>query len=228
MGDASMKIQGIDPGRVKAAVFDLGGVILAGGVENVEQFGMRLGLTEETWADMRRELFLQPGWWDRLERGEMALDDFAGELIRRLGGAGIALSLDRARNFMNHPGDHRGMPVRAEIVAAAKAIHAAMPTALLTNNIREWRSGWRARIEVDALFDTVIDSSEVGMRKPEERIYAYSEEKIGLRGEELFFVDDLGMNLKPARDRGWQTLKYVDTADVLEVLHALNDGRPPR
>ncbi len=223
-----MNIQGIDPGRVKAAVFDLGGVILAGGVENVEQFGIRLGLTEETWADMRRELFLQPGWWDRLERGEMALDDFAGELIRRMGGAGIALSLEQARNFMNPPGDNHGMPVRAEIVAAAKAIHAAMPTALLTNNIREWRSSWRARIDVDALFDTVIDSSDVGMRKPEERIYAYTEEKIGLRGEELFFVDDLGMNLKPARDRGWQTLKYVDTSDVLEVLHALTDGRTPR
>ncbi len=223
-----MKIHGIDPSRVKAAVFDLGGVILAGGVENVEQFGIRLGLTEETWADMRRELFLQPGWWDRLERGEMALDDFAGELIRRMGGAGIALSLEQARNFMNPPGDNHGMPVRAEIVAAAKAIHAAMPTALLTNNIREWRSSWRARIDVDALFDTVIDSSDVGMRKPEERIYAYTEEKIGLRGEELFFVDDLGMNLKPARARGWQTLKYDETADVLEVLHALTDGRPPR
>ena len=223
-----MKIHGIDPSRVKAAVFDLGGVILAGSVENVEQFGIRMGLTEETWADMRRELFIQPGWWDRLERGEMALDDFAGELVRRMGGAGIALSLDRARNFMSHPGDNHGMPVRAEIVAAAKAIHAAMPTALLTNNIREWRSAWRARIDVDALFDTVIDSSEVGMRKPEERIYAFSEEKIGLRGEELFFVDDLGMNLKPARARGWQTLKYVETADVLEVLHALTDGRPQR
>ena len=78
------------------------------------------------------------------------------------------------------------------------------------------------------MFDVVIDSSEVGMRKPEEAIYALTEKEIGIDGMGLFFLDDLGMNLKPARRRGWQTLKYVETEPVLEVLRALTDSRPPR
>jgi putative hydrolase of the HAD superfamily len=211
----------IEPGRVRAAVFDLGGVILANSVQNVERFGPSLGMAEGAWAALRQELFLDAGWWDRLERGEIALAAFAEQLRRRIADHGFAITPEQARNFMGAPGEPNRMPLRPEIVDAVRAVHATMPTLLLTNNIVEWRAGWRARLDVDALFDHVIDSSEVGMRKPEEGIYALTEETLGLPGEALFFVDDLGMNLKPARARGWQTLKYVDTAEVLRVLAAL-------
>jgi putative hydrolase of the HAD superfamily len=220
-GGLSRSIHGIDPGRVRAAVFDLGGVILADSVQNLERFGRSLGLPPDCWAVLRRELFLDSGWWDRLERAEIALDEFAEELRRRLAGLGVAIGPAEARNFMGTPGDPQRMPLREEIVTAAEAIHAVMPTALLTNNVAEWRQGWRARLDVERLFDVVIDSSEVGMRKPEERIYAFTERGLGFPGESLFFVDDLGMNLKPARARGWQTLKYVNGVQVREVLQAL-------
>ena len=177
---------------------------------------------------MRQELFLDAGWWDRLERGEISLDDFAAELQRRLAGEEIQITMRQAREFMGSPGEGGGMPLRTEIVAAARAVHEVMPTVMLTNNVAEWREGWRARIDVEALFDVVIDSSEVGMRKPEERIYALTEKEAGVPGEGLFFLDDLGMNLKPARNRGWQTLKYVDTYEVLAVLKSLAESRPPR
>ncbi|MCH8841754.1 MAG: HAD family phosphatase [SAR324 cluster bacterium] len=221
-------IHGIDPGRVKAAVFDLGGVFLAGSVENVAQFGVRMGLTTETWAGMRQELFLDDGWWDRVERAEMPLDEFAAELCRRLAEHDIALTIAQARNFMGSPGHEGSMPLRTEIVAAAAEVHRVMPTVLLTNNVAEWRGGWHRRLDLDALFDVVIDSSEVGLRKPEEAIYTLTEKEIGIDGKGLFFLDDLGMNLKPARRRGWQTLKYVETEPVLEVLSALAHSRPPR
>jgi len=214
-------VHGIDTGRVRAAVFDLGGVFLANSVQNVHRFGESLGLPGPVWAALRQALFLDAGWWDRLERAEISLDAFAEELRRRLAGHGIAVSRESARDFMGAPGEPDRMPLRQEIVDAALAVRAVMPTLLLTNNIVEWREGWRARIAVDDLFDHVIDSSEVGMRKPEERIYALTERTLNLPGEALFFVDDLGMNLKPARARGWQTLKYVETAQVLDVLGAL-------
>ncbi len=73
----------------------------------------------------------------------------------------------------------------------------------------------------DALFDVVIDSSEVGTRKPEPAIYEITQARLGIPHDALFFVDDLGVNLKPARALGWQTLRYDDTARVLEVLDAL-------
>lgn len=212
---------GIDAGPVRAAVFDLGGVFLANSVQNVERFGRSLGLAEARWQALRKELFLDSGWWDRLERAEISLDTFAEALRERLAGEGISISAERARHFMGEPGNPERMPLRPEIVAAARAVHSVMPTLLLTNNIVEWREGWRARFDVGAVFDHVIDSSEVGMRKPEDRIYALTEKTLGLPGEALFFVDDLGMNLKPARARGWQTLKYIDTQAVLEVLKSL-------
>jgi putative hydrolase of the HAD superfamily len=221
-------VHGIEPHRVRAAVFDLGGVFIANSVRNVERFGGKVGLPEDIWNALRQDLFLNAGWWDRLERAEISLDAFAQELQRRLAEHGVDITHERARDFMGAPGEPERMPLRPEIVESALAVRAVMPTLLLTNNIVEWRDGWRARIDVHALFDHVIDSSEVGTRKPEARIYELTEEALGLPGEALFFVDDLGMNLKPARQRGWQTLKYVDTAQVLEVLAALADREPLR
>ena len=120
------------------------------------------------------------------------------------------------------------MPLRQEIVAACRALRARMPTALLTNNILEWRTGWRQRIPVQELFDIVVDSCEVGCRKPEPRIYALVEEQLGLPGDGLLFIDDLGVNLKSAHARGWQTVKYDDTAKVLGVLNAVISHHTPR
>ena len=118
--------------------------------------------------------------------------------------------------------------LRPEIVAAAQRIHARMPTALLTNNVAEWRGAWRQTVEVETIFDIVIDSSEVGFRKPDVRIYEATQERLGVPHEDLFFVDDIGQNLKAARALGWQTLKYEDTGIVLEVLDALAEGEPLR
>lgn len=218
----------IEPARVRAVVFDLGGVFLEGGPSNVAAFGERIGLARDTWDAIRHELFIAGDAWDRLERGDSTLDDFAEVLRARLAREGVTVSHEQARNFMGSPGDRAAMPVRAEIVAACRALRRRMPTALLTNNVKEWRASWRRRMDVDSLFDIVVDSSEVGTRKPEERIYRITEERLGLAGEALLFVDDLGVNLKAARHLGWQTLKYVDTADVVAALERVIAAHPER
>ncbi len=222
--DGGKLIHGIDPARVRAVVFDLGGVFLEGTVENVISFGETLGLPPEAWQVIRHELFIAGGPWDEVERGEMALDDFAEILAARLAAVGTHIDLERARNFMGNPANTFMMRLRPEIVEACKAVRGVMPTALLTNNIAEWRDQWRTRMDIPGLFDEVIDSSEVGMRKPEEGIYELMEARLGKPGRELLFIDDLGVNLKTARGMGWQTLKYDDTAKVLEVLSAVVAG----
>ena len=228
MSDAKPALlHGIDAGRVGAVVFDLGGVFLAGTVDNVIAFGESVGLTAPVWQALRQELFIEEGAWNRVERGEMTLDAFAEILIESLAGHGIALDLERARNFMGNTADTFMMRLRPEIVEACRAVRRRVPTALLTNNIAEWREGWRSRLAVAELFDAVIDSHEVGMRKPEPGIYALTEERLGIAPARLLFIDDLGVNLKPARQRGWQTLKYEETADVLDVLNAIADGGRP-
>lgn len=214
----------VDPTRVQAVVFDLGGVLLEGGPKNVVAFGRRIGLQEAVWSALRRELFIDGELWNEVERGERTLDDFAAALQGRLRDHGVEVGLAVAREFMGRPGEADSHPVRAEVLAAVERLHALMPTALLTNNIAEWRGGWRRRLPVADLFDLVVDSSEVGTRKPEERIYRLVEQGLGLPGEALLLVDDLGVNLKTAKRLGWQTLKYVDTAEVLATLDSIADA----
>ncbi len=219
-------VHGIRIGEVGAVVFDLGGVFLEGTVENARRFGENVGLTPEAWRQIYRDLFLDAGPWDEVERGEMTLDAFARILMRRTAEHGVEIGLERARNFMGNPADSLLMRLRPEIVNACKAVRRRMPTALLTNNIAEWRHGWRTRLDIDGLFEHVIDSSEVGMRKPEPRIYRLTEERLGMGGGDLLFIDDFGVNLKAARELGWQTLKYDDTQKVLQVLDAVAEINP--
>jgi len=222
-------IHGIDPCRIQAAVFDLGGVFLAGGVEAVAGFGERHGVPAAAWSALRHELFHhETGLWCDVERGTCTFDAFVGRLRERAAEDGVTISPHDARNFMLNTGDSGRERLRPEIVAAAARLHACMPTALLTNNIREWRDEWRTLIDVDALFDVVVDSCEVGARKPEPAIYEVTRERLGLPHEALFFLDDIGTNLKVARVLGWQTLRYDDTARVLEVLDAIAAAKPER
>jgi epoxide hydrolase-like predicted phosphatase len=218
----------VNPAQVRAVVFDLGGVFLEGGPSHVKAFGPRHGLAQERWDEIRRELFVTGDLWGQVERAEMTLEAFGRELQTRMARHGVSVSLDDALNFMGTPGEERRMPLRQEIVAACRTLRERMPTALLTNNILEWRSGWRQRIPVDELFDVVVDSCEVGCRKPEPRIYELVEQQLGLSGDGLLFIDDLGVNLKSAHARGWQTVKYDDTAKVVSVLNAVIGHHAPR
>ena len=87
------------------------------------------------------------------------------------------------------------------------------------------RSGWREAIDLDSLFDVVIDSSEVGARKPEPKIYEITREKLDVEAGEILFVDDIGQNLKAAHRLGWQTLLFKEIAPTIEVLEAVLAGR---
>lgn len=223
----STVIHGIDPSRIGAAVFDLGGVFLAGGVEAVASFGDRHGVPADAWQTIRRDLFHhETGLWCDVERGTCTFDDFVTRLRARAAEHGVTLSERDAQNFMLNTGESGRERLRPEIVAAAERIHARMPTALLTNNIREWRDEWRSLIDVDSLFDVVVDSCEVGARKPDTAIYEVTRERLGLPHDALFFLDDIGTNLKVARALGWQTLRYDDTARVLLVLDAIVAAKP--
>lgn len=210
-------IHDVDPQNVRAVVFDLGGVFLAGGPEDVRVFGVKMGLSEETWKAIRTELFFE-GPWDELERGERSFDSFLEIMRGKMADQGVEISADQAVNFMGNQGAESLDRLRHEIVDICGRIKKVLPTALLTNNIKEWRGSWTKKIDVPALFDVEVDSSMVGMRKPEPGIYQLIEEKLNKPGGDLLFVDDLGVNLKAAKARGWQTLKYDDTEKVLSVL----------
>jgi putative hydrolase of the HAD superfamily len=219
----------IEPAKIRAAVFDLGGVLINGGPGEVIAFGERTGLDAGAWQALRRDIFGNEGTWAKLERGEVTLAEFAGELRKRVLAAGGDISESESFDFM---GTHDPMSapdkIRDEMLDAVRRLKTSMPTALLTNNVAEWRNGWTAIFDDDTLFDVVIDSSAVGARKPEAAIYEHTQERLAVAHEEIFFLDDIGQNLKAARALGWQTLLFTSEAEVLPVLHELHEANNVR
>jgi putative hydrolase of the HAD superfamily len=80
--------------------------------------------------------------------------------------------------------------------------------ALLTNNVREWEPLWRPFLPVDEIFETVVDSGFVGVRKPEPEIYALTVERLGVAASECLLVDDTEVNCDAARELGWAAVHF--------------------
>jgi len=212
----------IQPDLVRAVVFDLGGVLIEGGPSEVIAFGSRTGLSENQWRTLRRDLFGNDGMWAQLERGEVTYADFTSELRRRVIEAGGNVSEEHAADFMGRPEPMGGKsPARPAMIDAVRALRKVVATALLTNNVVEWCEGWSAVFKDPELFEVVIDSSEVGTRKPEPEIYEITQERLGIPHEAILFVDDIGQNLKAAKKLGWQTVLFTEEAKVLPVLRSI-------
>jgi putative hydrolase of the HAD superfamily len=96
--------------------------------------------------------------------------------------------------------------------------------AMLTNNVREWEPHWRRMLPVDELFDVVVDSAFVGMRKPEPAIYHLTCERLGVPPERCVFVDDVERNCEAAREVGMTAVVFRDSAvAIAEVRAALGE-----
>jgi putative hydrolase of the HAD superfamily len=81
-------------------------------------------------------------------------------------------------------------------------------------------SSWPPR-ELDGLFDVVVESAKVGLRKPDPRVYELACDLLGVEPPEVVFLDDLGVNLKPARAMGMTTIKVTDPAAALDELESV-------
>jgi epoxide hydrolase-like predicted phosphatase len=92
--------------------------------------------------------------------------------------------------------------------------------ALLTNNVREWEPRWRSMVPIDELFEVVVDSAFVGMRKPDAEIYELTLERLGLDGPECAFVDDIEVNCHAAERLGMRAVWFRDTDQAIAELDA--------
>ena len=104
--------------------------------------------------------------------------------------------------------------------------------ALLTNNVREWEPLWRSMLPVDEIFELVVDSAFVGMRKPDPAIYELTLERLGdgVRPEQCLFVDDADVNIEAARELGMSAVHYREPdqaiAEIREILGGDVRGEP--
>ncbi len=137
--------------------------------------------------------------WARLERAELNLDDFVEVFESEAGALGYEVSGEDVLGCL------RG-EIRPAMVEAIQRLSRRFSIALLTNNFvsgsPDWSSGGSFAELLD-LFDVIVESSDVGCRKPEERFYEIALERLGIEAHEAVFLDDLGINLKTAQRHGY-------------------------
>ncbi len=204
---------------IRAVLFDFGGVILASPFEAFAHYERAKGLPD---AFIRGLNTQNPDTnaWARLERNEVTFDEFCRLFEAEAEAAGHRID---ARDMLALiSGDVR--PPMVEAVRRCRK--AGLSTGLLTNNwvslaARDPAITAEGRDEVLELFDVIIESSKVGVRKPDPRFYELACEALSIRPDEAVFLDDLGINLKPARAMGMTTIKVVDPDDAIAELESV-------
>jgi epoxide hydrolase-like predicted phosphatase len=147
--------------------------------------------------------------WHRLERGEITIGDWMTAVLELAEASGGEVDFSAMESLLST------ITVHAHVLDHIRALKAeGFRTALITNNVREGSSQWRAMLPVDELFEVVVDSSEVGMRKPNPAIYAHTLALMGdLDPGRAVFLDDVESNLVGARIAGLQTIFVPDPPD---------------
>ena len=160
-------------GTVEAVLWDVGGVFVPSPFSHMASFGPELGIE----GDRVVELVFGPydqdtdHPWHRLERGELSFDETNATLTAADAAEGVALDPLALLMRMGEGGTAR--IVRDDVLAAAQRVKAeGYRTAIITNNIPEFRAGWGSLFDVDSVAELVVDSSEVGLRKPDPAIFA--------------------------------------------------------
>jgi epoxide hydrolase-like predicted phosphatase len=202
--------------KYRAVIFDLGGVILDSPFHAIRGWQEKHGLSASFFAGVVLGSGTN-GAWARLERGELGMAEFCSAFDAELASAGgptgtTEIMAEMARTTLLRP---------VMVEAVRRLRRAGLKTAALTNN---WVSddGQYARMtELRQEFDVFIESCRVGLRKPDPRIYELTCRELGVAPAEAVFLDDIGENLKAARQLGITTIKVVEPLAALAELERL-------
>jgi putative hydrolase of the HAD superfamily len=205
----------------RAVLWDFGGVILSSPFEAFNRYEAEIGLPK----DFIRSLNARNGdtnAWAKMERSEVSLEGFVElfeEEARQQGH-----KLDGWRILQSLSGD-----IRPQMVEALRRCKSAFRVACITNNMKSGEGPGMARspdkakavAEIMSLFEHVVESSKLGLRKPDPRIYRHACDLLGVQPEDCVYLDDLGINLKPARALGMRTIKVGDPDVAIDELQAM-------
>ena len=204
---------------IKAVLWDFGGVITTSPFEAFNRFERDNDLPRDI---IRRINATNPhtNAWAKLESSQISVDEFDEAFAEEARSLGHEIRGQQVLALLS--GD-----LRPRMVSALEAIREKFKTGCITNNVRNQGEGpgmassadRAGRIaEVMDMFDVVIESSKVGIRKPNPEIYRIACREMKIEPEEAVFLDDLGINLKPARDLGMTTIKVLDVDQALSDL----------
>ena len=211
---------------VSAVVFDLGGVITESPMEAFAEYEREAGLPEGLIVRLN-SIDHHTNAWARYERNELDVEGFAEAFEAEAEAVGYRLDARRVLEGL------RGAVRPAMVEALRRLREAGFPLGLLSNNVAPMERTGRLG-ELLGFFDAIVESSVEGVRKPEPEIYSRVLERLSsaagrpVDASECAYLDDLGINLKPARAMGFHTIKVVHPGDSLAELSSLTglDLRP--
>ena len=196
---------------IAAVIFDLGGVVTGSPLEAIARYERDHGLPPRAIGEAIRRAG-ESGAWSRLERGELPLAAFMSAFQEECRACGVALDSERLMTYIAEASAPR--PAMLEAIRRIRA-HGLRTGALTNNWVSDARRGPHPARE---LFDVFIESSVVGLRKPDPRIYQLVCRELGVTPDRAVFLDDIGTNLKAARALGMLTIKVSDPAIALREL----------
>ncbi|MDD9802451.1 MAG: HAD family phosphatase [Deltaproteobacteria bacterium] len=199
--------------KIRAAIFDLGGVVFDSPLHAIARHEAAVGAP----AGIVNRVAAQGSAWGQLERGELCMEEFLRAFDAECRAAGAEI---RAAEMMARIAECGPRPRMLEAIRRIRA--EGLLVAALTNN---WANGEpqgaaeeAADAEFRGLFHAFVESSVVGLRKPDPRIYQHLLGLLGIAPGEAVFLDDIGRNLKTARQLGMITIKVETPEQALGDL----------
>lgn len=207
---------------IEAVIWDFGGVFTTSPFDRFATFETERGLPKDF---IRTINATDPDTnaWAKFERSEISLDEFDEAFLAEAAAAGHPVRGKEIVALLSGT-------VRPEMVRALdRILEQGIRCACITNNVRAGQGpGISADAETAAAvadvmsrFELIVESSKVGVRKPDPKIYRHALGELGVAAEAAVYLDDLGVNLKPARQLGMQTIKVVGPDQALGELEAI-------
>ena len=207
-------------GRIEAVLSDFGGVLTSPLRDTFRAFQDSSGISLASLGSAMAAVAARTGAHPlfELETGRLTEADFlaglAAELTEQLGRTVELHGFGEA--YFNHLEPNERM---IEYMRALRGRGHRM--AICTNNVREWEPLWRAMLPVDEIFEVVVDSAFVGVRKPEPEIYRLTLERLGVNADTALLVDDVEANCDGARELGMPAVWFRSTDQAIEDIEAV-------
>jgi len=207
-----------------AVLFDFNGVVTSSPFALIGTLGEKIGMAPEAVLEFMMGPYHEDTdhAWHRVERGEITIVEYGADLYARAEAAGLDLDFSSLRDLMGR------LEIHEVIVHRIRTLrNEGYRTAVVTNNVREISKQWRELVPVEELFDVIVDSSEVGMRKPNPAIYLHALVELGdIAPDRAVFLDDAPGNVDGARRAGLHAILVDDPADAVTELDALLASSP--
>jgi putative hydrolase of the HAD superfamily len=204
---------------VQAVISDFGGVLTSPLRDSFQAFHESSGVSLEALGEAMAHLAAVHGVNPlfELETGRLTEAEFLSALGERLSdrlGRPVAMG-DFGERYFGH------LTPNATMIDYMRTLRErGYRLAICTNNVREWEQRWRAMLPVDEIFDVVVDSAFVGVRKPEPRIYELTLERLGVSADAALLIDDIELNCEAARELGMGAVWFRDTEQAMAETEA--------